>query len=75
MLFVQITNKAVVLPVYINNQAGHLLYVTIFYDCPAAPPGIFDSFTKIPSVSSDLKTRSYLDMFLSANLSSSADLR
>ena len=47
----------------------------LFYDSPTAPPGFFDSFTNILSVSSDLKTRSYLDMFFSDQANATADLR
>jgi predicted ABC-type exoprotein transport system permease subunit len=47
----------------------------LFYDAPTAPPGLFDSFTNIPSVSSDVKTRSYADMILSFDTSSNAGFR
>ena len=39
----------------------------IFYDGPTPPPGTFDNFTNIPSVSSDLRARSYADTILGAS--------
>ena len=60
------------IPSHANGQG---IGVIIFYDSPTAPPGIFDGFTSIPSVSSDLKTRSYLDMVLSFDVSSTANFR
>ena len=67
--------KATILSSYANNQGNHLIGVIIFYDGPIAPPGVFDNFINIPSVSSDLKTRSYLDMFLIFDINSSAGFR
>jgi hypothetical protein len=57
--------KAAIVSSFANGQG---IGVIIFYDAPTAPPGIFDSFTNIPSVLNNLKTRSYLDMILVATL-------
>ena len=67
--------KAEIASTYFNYAGGYLINMGLFYDSPTAPPGIFDSFTNIPSVSSDLKTRSFLDMVLSYNANSSAGFR
>jgi hypothetical protein len=67
--------KAAILPSYLSYAGNQSLGQGIFYDSPTPPPGTFDSFTNIPSVASDLKTRSYLDMILSSQANSSADLR
>jgi hypothetical protein len=67
--------KAAILSSYITYQGNLFIYQGLFYDSPTAPPGIFDSFINIPSVLSDLKTRSYLDMILSSGANSTADFR
>ncbi|KAF9465136.1 FAD-binding domain-containing protein [Collybia nuda] len=38
------------------------IIVTLFYDAPSAPKGIFDDFLAIPSLSTDLSTRSMLSL-------------
>ena len=35
--------------------------VTLFYDAPQPPSGIFDAFLQIPNQQEDLQTRSYAD--------------
>ena len=67
--------KAAILPTYSNYPAGQLIVMGLFYDGPTVPPGIFDSFTNIPSVSSDVKTRSYLDMIMTFDASSGGGFR
>lgn len=57
--------KAVILPSYTSYTGVLSLSGEIFYDGPTPPPGTLDNFTNIPTLASDLKTRSYLDMFLS----------
>lgn len=47
----------------------------VFYDGPTPPPGTFDNFTKITYLSTDLKTRSYLDMALTAPANFTSGLR
>jgi hypothetical protein len=64
--------KAAIIPTY---ASGQVINAIIFYDAPTAPPGTFDCFTNIPSVFSDLKTRSYPDLILSFNVSYSAGFR
>ena len=67
--------KAVILPSYISYQGSQLVAQGFFYDGPTAPPGTFSGFDNIPTASSDLKTRSYLDMIQSAPANSSGNLR
>ena len=67
--------KATILPSYSSFGGIQTVGGGIFYDGPTPPPGIFDNFTNIPSVYSDLKTRSYLDMVLSIPSNSSAGFR
>jgi len=67
--------KAAILPWYVSSAGNRTISHGIFYDGPTPPPGTFDGFTSIPSISSDLKTRSYLDMILSTNIAGAADLR
>jgi hypothetical protein len=67
--------KAEIASTYFNDAGSYLINMILFYDSPTAPPGIFDSFTNIPSISSDLKTRSLLDMILSYNANASAGFR
>ena len=57
---------------YKGEQFGTQLF---FYDGPTPPPGTFDNFINIPTTSSDLKTRSYLDVVLSYAVNSTAGLR
>ena len=66
--------KAAILPTYSTTPGGQSILVIVVYDSPTAPPGIFDSFTNIPSVLSDLKTRSYLDLILTLS-SNSTEVR
>jgi hypothetical protein len=68
--------KAAILPSY-SSMVAEGLFITqgIFYDGPTPPLGTFTNFTNILSVSSDLKTRSYADMFLSVDVNITADLR
>jgi len=54
--------KAATLPWYFSDGKTQTISQVIFYDGPTPPPGIFDNFTNIPSLSSDLKTSSYADM-------------
>ena len=67
--------KAAITSSYISYLGNMLIYQDLFYDSPTTPPGIFDSFVNIPSVSSDLKTRSYVDMISSSNANSTAGFR
>ncbi|KAI9429222.1 FAD-binding domain-containing protein [Lactarius indigo] len=39
----------------------------IFYDAPTPAPGIFDDFLAIPTTQSDVKTRSFVDIFNSSS--------
>ncbi|KAF9648818.1 FAD-binding domain-containing protein [Thelephora ganbajun] len=67
--------KAAVLPSYGNFRGNQFINQGIFYDDPTPPPGTFDNFTNISSLSSDLKTRSYADMITTPPVNSSAGFR
>jgi len=54
--------KAAIMPWYSSDGENQTISQVIFYDGPTPPPGVFDNFTNIPSLSSDLKTSSYADM-------------
>ncbi|KAI0257872.1 hypothetical protein BC834DRAFT_926933 [Gloeopeniophorella convolvens] len=41
--------------------------VVVFYDAPTPPAGLFDDLLAIPTVSSDVSTRSFADFVLSTN--------
>ena len=64
-----------ILPSYVSYQGNQIISHLFFYDDATPPNGTFDKYTNIPSVSSDLKTRSYLDMILSAPANSTAGTR
>jgi len=53
-----------ILPLYVSYAGSQTIQQGIFYDGPTPPLGIFDNFTNIPSISSDLKTRLYADVIL-----------
>lgn len=67
--------KATIIPSYSSFGGVQTIGGGFFYDGPTPPPGVFDNFTNIPSVLSDLKTRSYPDMILSIPSNSSAGFR
>ena len=67
--------KAAIVPSYISYQGSQFITQSIFYDGPTPPPGTFDNFSSIPTILSDLKTRSYLDMVLSAPANTTMGLR
>ena len=67
--------KAVALPSYVSHAGVQSAGQQTFYDGPNPPPGTFDNFTNIPSNSSDLKTRSYVDLILASSANPTADLR
>ncbi|KAJ7737700.1 FAD-binding domain-containing protein [Mycena metata] len=48
----------------VKNASTLLTSVTLFYDGPTPPPGIFDAFLALPTLHSTVKTRSFLDLVL-----------
>ncbi|KAF9034077.1 hypothetical protein BJ165DRAFT_1417460 [Panaeolus papilionaceus] len=58
--------KAALISAFTMTMNTTLASVLIFYDGPSPPPGIFDSFTSLPSIMKDVKTRSYLSMVQSS---------
>ncbi|KAI9449853.1 FAD-binding domain-containing protein [Lactarius psammicola] len=55
--------KATLNVVAIYTPVGVISAVAVFYDAPTPAPGIFDDFLEIPTNQSDIKTRSFVDMF------------
>ncbi|KAH8982962.1 FAD dependent oxidoreductase [Lactarius akahatsu] len=45
------------------TPAGAISAALVFYNAPTPAPGIFDDFLAIPTNQSDIKTRSFVDMF------------
>ena len=64
-----------ILPSYISYEGNQIVAQVFFYDAPTPPPGIFDNFTNIATISSDLKTRPYLNLISSSGVNTTADLR
>ncbi|KAH9013686.1 FAD-binding domain-containing protein [Lactarius hengduanensis] len=56
------TKAALNVPV-IYTPAGAISAALVFYNAPTPAPGIFDDFLAIPTNQSDVKTRSFADMF------------
>ena len=67
--------KAAILPSFVSTTGLQLVSQGIFYDGPTPPSCTFDNSTNILPISSDLKTRSYSDMILSADSNSTAGSR
>ncbi|KAK7043767.1 hypothetical protein VNI00_008379 [Paramarasmius palmivorus] len=60
---------------FASLQGQGIIMVNLFYDAPSPPPELFRSFLNITSISSDVKTRSYLSMIQSANTDLTAGVR
>ncbi|KAH9168080.1 FAD-binding domain-containing protein [Lactarius sanguifluus] len=56
------SKAALTVPV-VYTPAGAISVAIIFYNAPTPAPGIFDDFLAIPTNQSDVKTRSFVDMF------------
>jgi len=54
--------KAQILPSYTYAAGLPIITNILFYDGPQPPHGIFDEFLAIPSISSDVKTRSFTSL-------------
>ncbi|CAA7262213.1 unnamed protein product [Cyclocybe aegerita] len=54
--------KAQMMATYPNSQGRVECALVLFYDGPTAPVGMFDAFLAFPSIRSDIKTRSFLDL-------------
>ncbi|ESK94352.1 hypothetical protein Moror_8217 [Moniliophthora roreri MCA 2997] len=55
--------KANILTAY-NVLLGQVVVSQLlFYDAPNPPPGMFDDFLTVPSLTTDVKTRDFLNMF------------
>ncbi|KZT74093.1 FAD-binding domain-containing protein [Daedalea quercina L-15889] len=57
--------KAAILTTF-NNEIGiPITELTLFYDAPTAPDGMFDEFLAIPALYTDISTRSFLSLVTS----------
>ncbi|KAH8984844.1 FAD-binding domain-containing protein [Lactarius akahatsu] len=56
------TKAALTVPVT-YTPAGAIPAALVFYNAPTPAPGIFDDFLAIPTNQSDVKTRSFVDIF------------
>lgn len=56
--------KAAILPSFTGLVADAITVgvVQLFYDGPSPPAGTFDAFLNIPSISKDVKARTYLEL-------------
>ncbi|KAI0033274.1 FAD-binding domain-containing protein [Vararia minispora EC-137] len=57
--------KAAILPTYSYSGAQPGLSVTLFYDAPTPPNGLFDDLLAVPAVASHVATRSFADLVTS----------
>ncbi|KAL5480972.1 hypothetical protein ACEPAI_9913 [Sanghuangporus weigelae] len=53
--------KAQILVEFTSTAGQFTSGVIIFYDMPTPPPGLFDAFLSIPPLTSDVKTRTFVD--------------
>ncbi|KAF8337005.1 FAD-binding domain-containing protein [Cantharellus anzutake] len=68
--------NANVLPVFNQYASGtQVTTVLVFYNKPTAPPGLFDRFLNIPSISQNVTTRNFLDFVLSVPSHTAAGFR
>lgn len=49
--------------------------LNLFYDAPTPPDGIFDEFLALPYLTSDISTRSFLSLVLTAPSNATSGLR
>jgi len=54
--------KAAIITTYDYVEGMVVGSVLMFYDAPTVPPGIFDQFLSIPSIASNVSTRSFLSL-------------
>lgn len=67
--------KAAILPTFNFASNTPIGEVSIFYDGPTPPDGMFDEFLAIPALSQDISTRSFLSLILSDPSNGTAGLR
>ena len=60
--------KAVIIPAYQYGRGSAFAYIVLFYDGPAPPPGVFDDWLAIPSLSSNLATRDFASLIQSLEM-------
>ncbi|KAF8337007.1 FAD dependent oxidoreductase [Cantharellus anzutake] len=68
--------NANVLPSFNQYPNGtQVAAVLVFYNKPTAPPGLFDKFLNVPSISQNVTTRSFRDFILSIPSNAEAGFR
>ncbi|KZT71943.1 FAD-binding domain-containing protein [Daedalea quercina L-15889] len=67
--------KAAVITTYDYEESAFLISIILFYDAPTQPPGIFDEFLAIPTISYDVSTMDYLDLVLTEDVEISENMR
>ncbi|KAF8968757.1 FAD dependent oxidoreductase [Flammula alnicola] len=69
--------KAAIIMAYTYEAASQQVIASqlLFYDAPTPPPGIFDDFLAIPSIQSDISTRSYLSLVQSSQVNAAPGAR
>ncbi|KAF8182931.1 FAD dependent oxidoreductase [Pholiota molesta] len=69
-----VKNATIAFQASTDPKAGFRCFANI-YDAPTPPPGLFDAFLAIPSLQSDISTRSYLSLTQSSNVNATAGVR
>jgi hypothetical protein len=67
--------NANILPTYNFLTELGILSLLVFYNKPTPPPGLFDAFLGVPSLTRDVKTRSFLDFVKNAPSNATQGLR
>ncbi|KAH9054939.1 FAD-binding domain-containing protein [Lactarius vividus] len=62
------TKAALNVPVFYTPAGVISTAALVFYNAPTPAPGIFDDFLAIPTNQSDVKTRSFVDLFSSLSI-------
>nr|GAT56738.1 NAD(P)-binding protein [Mycena chlorophos] len=60
---------------YASLQGQQIVMVNIYYNAPTPAAGVFNKFLDIPAISSDVGTRSYYSLILSADTNLTAGFR
>ncbi|KAF9818098.1 hypothetical protein IEO21_02940 [Rhodonia placenta] len=58
--------KAAIITSFNYDLGASVVEVSMFYDGPTPPDGIFDEFLAIPAITQDISTRSYYSLILRA---------
>ncbi|KAH7103141.1 FAD-binding domain-containing protein [Auriculariales sp. MPI-PUGE-AT-0066] len=67
--------KAAILPSFIDLAGVPTVGLILFYDGPLPPPGIFDEFLALTSITNSIKTGTWSDLMATTELSPTKNLR